>query len=366
MFHDPDAPTPQVVAVDLFCGIGGLTHGLVEEGIEVVAGYDLDPTCRYAYEKNNRGAVFYDQDVVQLQAEALRSHYPEGAVRVLVGCAPCQPFSAVAAKNLKDKEVAEREPEWEPLRAFGRLIAELRPDVVSMENVTRLANREKFPVYGEFLDGLRAAGYEVTEYRPFGPKYGIPQTRRRLVVFASRFGKVKLAPPTHSKEEYVGVGKVLAELPKLEHGQTDPTDRIHMVSKLSDINYRRAKESRPGGTWRDWPEDLWLECHKRPSGHSFPTVYGRMELNKPSPTLTTQFYKIGTGRFVHPTQHRGLSLREGAILQTFPPGYDFVDPKKPVSFSELGRHIGNAVPPRLGQVIAQSISSHLRQAGIIW
>jgi DNA (cytosine-5)-methyltransferase 1 len=351
----------EVVAVDLFCGVGGLTYGLRQAGVDVVAGYDIDTTCRYAYEENNPGATFYDKSVTELTADDLTKHYPEGAIRVLVGCAPCQPYSAASATSKKGKTTEDREAEWEPLKAFLRLILELRPDVVSMENVTRLANPTKYPVYGDFIRQLREAGYTVEEHRPYCPDYGLPQARRRLVVVAALDGAVALIPKTHKKEDYVTAGEVLAKLPPLEHGESSAEDPLHRPRALSDINQQRITHAKVGQTWESWPIELRLPCHSRASGATYKSVYGRMDPELPSPTMTTQFFNIGTGRFIHPVKDRGLTLREGAVLQSFPQDYRFLPADRKVSFSVLGRQIGNAVPPLLGKVIGHSILNHLRQ-----
>lgn len=134
---------------------------------------------------------------------------------------------------------------------------------------------------------------------------------------------------------------------------------LHAASKLSDLNLERIRASRPGGTWRDWPEHLVADCHRRETGRTYPGVYGRMEWDEPAPTLTTQFYGFGNGRFGHPEQDRAISLREGAILQGFPKSYSFLPDGAPVHFKTLGRMIGNAVPVTLGEVIGRSIAAHL-------
>ena len=121
---------------------------------------------------------------------------------------------------------------------------------------------------------------------------------------------------------------------------------------------RRIKSSKPGGTWRNWPKDLLVNCHRKKTGATYSSVYGRMEWGKPSPTITTQFHRYGTGRFGHPEQHRAISLREGAILQTFPRGYRFIKGKN-FSSTVVARHIGNAVPPRLAEFIGKSIKNHI-------
>jgi len=141
----------------------------------------------------------------------------------------------------------------------------------------------------------------------------------------------------------------------------DFTDRLHQSAGLDPINLKRIKASVPGGTWRDWPKDLVAECHKKRSGKTYPSVYGRMVWDAPSPTITTQFYGFGNGRFGHPEQNRAISLREGAVLQSFPKSYKFVAPGTPISFTSVGRLIGNSVPVKLGKAIGQSFVDHARQ-----
>ena len=141
------------------------------------------------------------------------------------------------------------------------------------------------------------------------------------------------------------------------------SDRMHAAASLSEINLARIRLSRPGGSWRDWPDDLVASCHKLPSGKTYPSVYGRMEWDKPSPTLTTLCYGFGNGRFGHPEQDRAISLREAAILQSFPESYRFVPDDSPVQFRIIGRLLGNAVPVNLGRAIGKSIAGHLNRLG---
>jgi DNA (cytosine-5)-methyltransferase 1 len=129
--------------------------------------------------------------------------------------------------------------------------------------------------------------------------------------------------------------------------------------KLSEINMKRMRASKPNGTWHDWDEDLKLACHKKDSGDTYKAVYGRMSWDEPSSTITTQFYNYGTGRFGHPEQDRALTIREAAILQTFPTDYKFYQNENAVFIKKLGIHIGNAVPVDLGFVIGKSIQLHI-------
>lgn len=347
----------RVAAVDLFCGAGGLTRGLLDAGVKVVAGYDIDTSCRFAYEENNEGARFHNESVSRLCVDELAHQYPRDCVRVLVGCAPCQTFS----KYTQGLSQAN-DPKWTLLTQFARLIRGLRPDIVSMENVPELAD---YRIFSDFLSVLREVGFYFTQdpekWVAYCPDYGIPQNRRRLVILASRLGPIDLIPPTHRPEEYVRVKDAIGKLPRLHAGQVSKSDPLHRSSSLSERNLKRIRASQPGGTWRDWPIALRADCHKGRTGKSYPSVYGRMEWNKPSPTITTQFYGYGSGRFGHPEQDRGLSLREGAILQSFPIGYRFVEPGTEYSFKGVGRLIGNAVPVRLGAAIGTSIMKHVSE-----
>ena len=339
-----------IVAVDLFCGAGGLTRGLLDSGVQVVAGYDVDEACKYSYEHNNKPATFVMESIVSLTGKQLEVLYPRGSWKVLVGCAPCQPFSRYANSS------KSRAKEWSLLRHFARLVEELRPDVVSMENLIEL---ERHKVYDDFSRALADLNYEVSAHKVYCPDYGIPQHRTRLVVFASRLGTMSLPPPSHSPGNYNTVRDAISGLTPLQAGEVCHVDSLHRCSALSGLNLRRIKHSKAGGTWRDWPKDLISKCHQRKRGSTYPSVYGRLEWDRPSSTITTQFYGYGNGRFGHPVQNRALSLREGAILQTFPERYQFVKPGSPHHFKTIGKLIGNAVPVRLGTIVGKTIVHHL-------
>ena len=351
--------TKRATAVDLFCGAGGLTRGLLDSGVSVAAGYDTDAACRFPYEHNNPGVEFYEESVRELNARHLARHYPKGHARVLVGCAPCQTFSKYT-QGIEN----HTDPKWTLLADFGRLVQELKPDIVSMENVPEL---RRYDVFFEFLAVLAGEGFHFNEdpkdWMVYCPDYGVPQHRRRLVIIASRLGAIKLIPPTHPPKKYRKVGDVLRALPQLRAGEVSRTDQLHRASGLSPLNMERIRASKPGGTWRDWPRQLRANCHQEESGKTYPSVYGRMEWDKPSPTITTQFHGFGNGRFGHPDQDRAVSLREGAILQSFPRRYEFVEPDGTYHFSTIGRMIGNAVPVRIGRAIGKTIVKHLAEHG---
>lgn len=345
--------TLKVSAVDLFCGIGGLSHGLIKEDISVIAGYDIDSSCKYAYEINNN-AQFIDKDVSLVTEEEINNLYQDTDIRVLVGCAPCQPFSTYTRSDKRFKD-----EKWALLYKFADIVEKVNPDVISMENVPQLT---KYDVYEDFVKKLESLGYSVDSNKVFCPDYGIPQNRTRLVLLASKLGKIKLIEKTHSKENYKTVKQTIGHLSPIEDGQTDILDPLHFARKLSDKNKNRIKASKQGGSWRDWDQELVLKCHQKKSGSTYSGVYGRMSWSEPSPTMTTQCIGLGNGRFGHPEQDRAISLREAALFQTFPENYKFIeDYKKTFSSSIIARQIGNAVPVELGAVVGRSINEHLKE-----
>lgn len=339
----------KIKAVDIFCGAGGLTRGLIDAGISVSLGIDLDPACKHPFEANNRGVKYMLADVDEVEVDALKKAWRGAEVKVLAGCAPCQPFSTYTQGRKQ-----EPDGQWSLLRAFGRLVEGAKPDIVTMENVGSLA---RHPIFEEFCLTLRSLNYhlvwDVLDCRDFG----VPQSRRRLVLIGSRLGKPHLPRP--KTKQYRTVRDCIAQLPAIQAGTADADDPLHVCSSLSPVNMKRMKASTAGGTWRDWPPALVTPCHKRKTGRTYPAVYGRMEWDAAAPTMTGQCYGFGNGRFGHPEQDRAISLREAALLQSFPMNYSFVPSGKPVRFREVGLMIGNAVPPNLAMAVGKAIKNHV-------
>lgn len=343
--------------VDLFCGIGGLTKGLELANLNVIAGIDIDESCRFAYETNNK-ARFIAEDIRKIDAHKIADIFPQEDIRILVGCAPCQPFSNYTKRYRKK---GHKDDKWRLLYSFMNIVDGVHPSIVSMENVPELA-KEK--VFNDFVAYLRDQRYHCSWSVVYCPDYGVPQKRKRLVLLASLFGEINIIPALYSVDHYRTVRDAIGKLPPLRDGEVNSEDIIHCSTKMSAINLERIRQSIPGGTWKDWNEKLKLPCHKKCTGKGYGAVYGRMLWDEPSPTITTQFYGYGNGRFGHPEQDRALSYREGALLQSFPPDYIFVDEKQPFNRRELGVHIGNAVPVELGRAIGLSISRHLNEMGV--
>ena len=349
----------QPAVVDIFCGIGGLSHGFFLEGFNVVAGIDNDPTCEFAFKENN-DAKFICDDIKNLTVAKIKKLYPKNSIKILVGCAPCQPFSKYTS-GFKTKELDSK---WQLLKSFTKIIEGVQPDIVSMENVPQLAKYDKNKVYSDFINTLLKNGYHISDPHKivYCPEYGVPQHRKRLVVLASKFGEIELIPPIYHQDNFLTVRTAIGGLPRIEDGEALESDPFHRSQKLSPLNKERMRNTTEGGSWRDWPDRLKLECHKNLSGSEFHDVYGRMKWDGQAPTLTTHCTGLGNGRFGHPEQDRAISLREAAILQSFPPKYkfDIRNDNNKLTLADYQRHIGNAVPVALGQAIAKSIKQHLQ------
>jgi len=339
----------KVKAIDLFCGAGGLTNGLEKAGIDVRLGIDIDPACAFPYSANNK-AKFLLKSIEDVDAHQLQSYFGKNKIRILAGCAPCQTFSSYYQKASKSDK------RWWLLQQFSRLIQEIQPELVTMENVPLLIRHR---VFDKFINNLENCGYKVNYKIVDCSDYGVPQQRKRLVLLASKFGPIKLLEPTNQENGNVTVRKAIENLPPISAGEFHEKDPLHQSSILSDLNLRRIKASFPGGTWRDWEKDLIADCHKKNTGKTYPGVYGRMCWDEPSPTITTQFFGFGNGRFGHPEQDRAISLREGALLQSFPLDYKFTHPDEPIQKKKVGRLIGNAVPVKLGEAIGKSLIHHV-------
>ena len=345
------AKTPRsLAAIDFFCGAGGMTRGLLDAGIEVIAGVDVDPDCRQSYNANFFGvSKFVQRDIRMIKTEDVfrmigDDHSADDLV--LVGCSPCQYWSKVNTSRQRS------EASKTLLVEFGRIVEEVRPGWVVVENVPGLARREGGRVLQDFLEQLNSAGLNaVAQGHVRATQYGVPQKRERFLLIASRVvRRVTLPPPSTAVvatvRDIIGHG-----LRSLAAGESCPEDALHRASCLSDENLRRIQMTPSNGGSRDsWKDtDLQIPAYVGKPDH-FRDVYGRMRWDEPAPTITTRFNSLSNGRFGHPEQDRAITVREGALLQTFPRSHLFVGPMPSVC-----RQIGNAVPPAL----ASAIGTHL-------
>jgi DNA (cytosine-5)-methyltransferase 1 len=338
---------PRVRVVDLFCGAGGLSLGLQRAGLEIAAGCDLDPACQFAYERNVK-APFHKRDVAELTAEELTAWYGQVDIRVLAACAPCQPFSGYVVGRYGEDQ------RWRLLNEVERLVTSVLPEIVTVENVSRLSLR---PMWSTFVDQLENLGYATAHAVVDCASYGVPQRRRRLIMLASRIGVIDIPVPQTGPAPTVR--DTIGHLRGIAAGTASDDDRLQSARALTPPNLARIQASRPGGSWKEWEPTMRARCHRAKTGKTYPSVYGRMEWDKPSPTITTQFYGFGNGRFGHPDQDRALTLREGALLQTFPSEFEFAPTTDRTNFRQVGKLIGNAVPVNLGVHIGAEIASHI-------
>ncbi|MGH9424958.1 MAG: DNA cytosine methyltransferase [Terriglobia bacterium] len=338
---------PQMMAFDFFCGAGGLTRGLLNAGINVVAGFDSDGDCHLSYEKNNRGVKFVEKDIRHITMAELRKLAGCRSFRdaLFAGCAPCSPFSQ-QRKNQEPSNDATL------LMEFGRIVAAAKPGYVLVENVPGLARVQGYSTFRRFVRLLETNGYKTAVEVLDAKRFGVPQNRRRLVLIATRKGVPSLPKPKYGTERhpFKTVRQAIARFPVLRAGSSHAKIANHVASAVTTINLERLRATpRDGGDRRDWPLRLQLECHSRNyEGHT--DFYGRMFWDAPAPTLTGRCISISNGRYGHPTQNRAISLREAAALQSFPATYRFFGFR-----SHIALQIGNAVPVRLAKELGRHI-----------
>ena len=338
----------EVKVYDFFCGVGGVTRGLSDAGLTVVAGIDNDEKCRRTFEHNNPGVEFIHRDIGEMSLADLGMSEPllENNGVLFAACAPCQSFSC----HRKWGKVSDKKGGL--LRHFGRLVRAALPDYILVENVPGIAKVRGYSTLRRFRKTLCELDYRQIEAIIDAKSFGVPQNRRRLVLLASRRGPVSLPEPSHGEglQPFRTVRQAIGHFPRISAGQRHQSVKNHVASEVSEINLRRLCATPPdGGDRRSWPPNLWLSCHKGShAGHT--DVYGRMYWDRPSPAITGKCVSISNGRYGHPEQDRAISIREAAALQTFPDRYEFFGDK-----SNIAKQIGNAVPVRLAEKLGKHV-----------
>jgi len=347
--------------VDFFCGCGGTSAGLRKAGLEIILGLDFDPDAGKTYKANFKTAGFIDRDINQVTFAEISSHLKLSADDSLVfcGCAPCQPFTKINTKKRR------RDGRRSLLKRFGRFVKKFKPDYVIVENVPGIqAVDTTSGPFKDFLDLLEAEGYggERCRFEVVGCQfYGVPQCRRRLILIATRHGvKAPWPQKTHGPEgtrrkKLPTVWEKIKDLPPIAAGETHASIPHHRTMNLSQKNLERIMATPPEMGRESWPPelDLGLACHEGHEGHS--DVYGRLKKHAPAAALTTKCVSLSNGRFGHPEQDRAISLREAALLQTFPKRFKFEG-----SMGSIARQIGNAVPVSLAEQIGLAVAEHDR------
>ena len=342
-----------IKAIDFFCGAGGLTRGLLDAGINVVAGVDNDERLRDTYERNNKPSLFVKKDIAEIDIEALRKKVgvQPTDTTLYAACTPCQPFSTLNRTKVDDNQKAL-------LLVFAEIVAQSPPDFVIVENVPGLNNAIGLDIYKRFEAVLVGQGFKADAALLDAKHFGVPQTRRRFILIASTHGLARLPAPTTAERPRT-VREHIGKYPRLADGE-DSAEYANHAARALPLHHRRIVEAVPpnGGSRRDVEDtSILLKCHQeRPDAHK--DVFGRMAWDAPSPTLTCRCTDVYCGRFIHPEQHRGISLREAAALQTFDDSYEFFGS----SFLEKSRQIGNAVPVRLAKELGKAVIGLQREA----
>jgi DNA (cytosine-5)-methyltransferase 1 len=342
--------TVQLKAIDFFCGAGGMSYGFQKAGVRVLAGIDIADDCRITYESNNPASKFIREDIKKLRFSLFEKQVDicrNDDSLIFIGCIPCQYWTKIQTNKQKSEDSKNL------LIDFQKFIGRYLPGFVVIENVPGILSQKQSPLK-KFLSFLERNNYCFKYEVINASHYGVPQTRRRFLLIASRvvteiqFPECQDTIPT--VRDFIGLNK---DFPVLEAGCRDLTGELHTTAGLSIRNLRRIQATPPdGGTRLAYvnKKELAIPSHYR-NKKVFSDTYGRMSWDKPAPTITTKFISLSNGRFGHPEQNRALSLREGATLQTFERTYQFFGS----NIGSLARQIGNAVPPLLSQQIAYAI-----------
>lgn len=339
-----------IKAIDFCCGAGGLTRGLLDAGILVVAGVDNDRKLQKTYEHNNAPSRFFARDITEIDIDKFRSELEIKSTDATLysACTPCQPFSSLNTAKSEDGKKSL-------LLYFANIVAQYPPDFIIVENVPGIHNAVGEKIYHRFMDILRGCGFLANSTLLDAKDFGVPQTRKRFILIASKHGKPRL-PRTTTKDYPTTVRKSISKYPEIADGEKSEEFPNHTARKLP-AHHKRIVEAVPfdGGSRSDVRDaSILLKCHQRhPKAHK--DVFGRMAWDAPSPTLTCRCTDVYCGRFIHPDQHRGISLREAAALQTFDDNYVFFGE----SLLEKARQIGNAVPVLLAKEIGLSAVNFL-------
>lgn len=331
--------------IDCFCGAGGLSLGFEKVGFSVEYAFDIDEKAVATYRNNpqyHHGGAFV-RDIYNVNKKTIEADlgHELGRIDVVIGGPPCQGFSV-------QRRGENNDPRNNLVLEYIRLLKEIRPRFFVMENVSGILSQRGKPYIRALDDFLSDAGYLIQQKKLTASDYGVPQDRTRVIIVGELTdeSEASFIYPEPLKQPKKTVRDAISDL--MDKDETDIPN--HKADKLSEINLKRIQSITEGQGRDSLPEELQLECHKKNTGHRHLDTYGRMAWDQPGPTITARFDSFSRGRFGHPVLDRTITLREGARIQTFPDDFEFIGTKV-----EIARQIGNAVPPLLGEVIADKL-----------
>lgn len=341
--------------IDSFSGAGGLSLGLAKAGFNVLYSFDNDPIAIETQKLNKKYFTHHVEcrDIVNLNPQKLMKQFglKKGELTLFAGGPPCQGFSVQRIGEDKDDRNSL-------VFEYIKKVVAFSPKFFLMENVPGITGKRGREILDTALLFAERNGYFIHKKIIDAQGYGVPQRRRRLIIVGERIdkGDPKFQFPT-SSNKVVTVKDVISKLPvPPDDGSDHPKLAHHRKDKLSPLNLKRIKALKPGQGREYLPENLLADCHKLGAdviGHR--NVYGRMSWKDVSPTITARFDSFTRGLFGHPEQNRSITLREGALLQTFPIDFNFCGNKV-----DIARQIGNAVPPKLAYAIGKKIIDCLK------
>jgi DNA (cytosine-5)-methyltransferase 1 len=328
------------LAIDLFSGCGGLTLGLEQAGFRVIGAVECDSLAAETYAANHKNINLWQRDIRNLGVTEMmrRLGLKRGQLDLLAGCPPCQGFSTITTLNGR---VTRRDKRNDLVLEFVRFVRGMLPKAVMMENVPGLAKNRRIK---KIVKSLEALGYRCSRGVLDAANYGVPQRRKRFILIAGFREVIEFGRASRQRSS---VREALGKLSK--RSKNDP---LHNILERRSRRIRRMIKRIPrnGGSRLDLGRRYQLECHLNCDG--FKDVYGRMAWNEVAPTITGGCCNPSKGRFLHPTKHRAITLREASLLQTFPPNYIFSLRRGKFATAQM---IGNALPPTFVRQQARNI-----------